>query len=114
MLRHARVDRRTPLGAIFDLATAYHVKVNLLKCAANRADFLIANRAMIDANNRRNLGASATHEYFICAVEFGAINLAFACDAAKLASCQLHDRLTRNPQQNILARSWGDQFTIDD
>src|SRR5260221_262550 len=73
-----------------------------------------ANARLIDANNRRNLGASATHEYFICPVEFGGINLAFACDAAKLASCQLHDRLTRNPQQNILARSWGDQFTIDD
>src|SRR6266571_655492 len=96
------IHRCTPLGTILRATPSCNLEVQLLQCATDWANLPISDGAMIDADDGGNLCACATEEDFFSDIEFCAVYLAFASDAAQLAACQLNDGVTGDAEEDVL------------
>src|SRR5713226_988963 len=114
LLRHRGVHGRTPQVAVLGNTASHDLEVELLQCAADWSDFAITDGAVIDHHDGRELRSCAAQEYFVRDVEFGAVDLAFARNAPKLAMGQFHHGFARDTEQDILGWRGCDQFIIDD
>src|SRR2546421_13100027 len=108
----AHVDGCTPLGAVVGRAAAHDISVELHNSAADRSNLSIANGAMVHTDDGGKLRSCPAHEDFVGYVQLSTVYLSFAGDTAKLASCQFHNSVAGDTEQNIFGRSRGHEFAI--
>src|SRR5260370_33981766 len=113
LLRHRGVHGRTPQVAVLRNTASHYLEVELLQCAADWSDFAITDGAAIDHHDGRELRSCAAQEYVVRDIEFGAVDLAFACNAPKLAMGQLHHGFALGTEQDILGCRGCDQCVVD-
>src|SRR5712692_1997913 len=112
LLMHRSIDWRTPQVPVLGDTASHYLEVELLQGAADWSDFAVTDGAMIDHHDGRELRPCAAQEYLVRDVEFGAVDLAFARNAPKLAMGQFHHGFARDTEQDILGWRGCDQFII--
>lgn len=76
-----RMGRGAPFVTVFWAATSHDIKIDTLDFGTDWPDLAVADGAVVDLSDGRDLRACATEEDFFGAVEFSAVNAALAGDA---------------------------------
>src|ERR1700738_5282733 len=103
------VDGREPV-AVARIFAAHGAEVELLQLSRVASDAAIADRAVVDFDDRRDLSAGATQQQLLAGVQLSAVDRALDHLESELIANQTDHQLARNPFEDVL----GDGRSVED